>query len=78
MIITFLHTQESNQRRVAYRNLIVPHFTHTLFARLKLAKLGLRDFRQVAKDLNEFAQLVKIKFLTAILRVAKDHQKMQQ
>jgi len=35
----------------AYRNLIVPHFVHTLFARLKLARLGLRDFKQVANQL---------------------------
>jgi hypothetical protein len=37
-----------------------------MFARLKLAELGLRDFRQVANKKIVFTQLVKIKFLTAL------------
>jgi len=37
-----------DERKTAYENLGFPSLVHAMFARLKLAELGLRDFRQVA------------------------------
>ena len=72
LLNTFLLVQESIQRRTACKNLMVPRFTHIMFAELLSQTLAkCQTSAQTSKKYSFNSQAafdaVKIKFLTAFI-----------